>query len=92
MEIDHEYIRESVDCICRDGTDTLISLNNCNGSNLLNGTFISLFIHITWPMSVGKTHRYHNIHKIAKPLISPSSSLSNVLTLALAYFSPMHDP
>ena len=35
------YIRESVDSLCRDGTDTLISLYKQNPSNLLNTDVLS---------------------------------------------------
>ena len=81
-------IIELVDSICRDGTDTPISLNKLNGSGLSNGAVIGLFRHIAWPTSVfihnktlkvGKIHRFSDLQKIAKPPISPSSSLSNGL-------------
>ena len=67
-------IRESVDCLCRDGADTPISLNKCNDSELGNTGFISLFRHITWPMTVSihikecKIHCYNmTCIKLLKP-------------------------
>ena len=81
------HIKESVDSLCRDGTDTPISLNKCNGSELSNAAAISTFRNITWPTSVsihdktlkgGKIHRYNDMHDIAKTPISPTTSSSSV--------------
>ena len=46
-------ISESVNCICRDGTDTPISLNKCNCSELQNADIISLFGNTTKYVSAG---------------------------------------
>ena len=79
------YIIESVDSLCRDGTDTPISLNIQNCSKLPNAAVISLFRHTTWSRSssvpenslkVGKIIRYTDTRKTAKTPISPSSSSS----------------
>ena len=62
----HLYIRESVDCLCRDGTNTPIKPNILNSAELLNGAVISLYRHIIWHMTVsipslkvGKVHSYN---------------------------------
>ena len=71
----------------RDGADTPINLNKCNGSELSNTVAISPFRNITciWPTSVsrhdntlkgGKVHCYNYIHEIAKTPISSTSSSS----------------
>ena len=76
-------MRELVDSLCRDGADTPISLNKCNGSELWNAA-----AHITWPTSDsthdktlkgGKIHRYSEIAKTPISLSSSSNSSSNGL-------------
>ena len=66
----YNYIRESVDSLCRDGPDTPIKPNKCNGSEPSNMAAISPFRNITWPTSVSihdnslkgdKIHRYKDI-------------------------------
>ena len=69
-------LSESVDSLCRDGTDT--RLNKRNDSELSNATAMSRFrpiFFITWPTSVsihdktlrgGKIPRYNDIREIAK--------------------------
>ena len=56
----------------------------------------SLLRHIIWPTSVlihnktlkvGKIHCYNDIQKIAKPLISPSSTSSSSSSSSLLFFS-----
>ena len=87
-------IRESVDSLCRDGTDTLIKPNKCNGSELLDAAAISPFRHITWLTSVsihdktlkgGKAHCYNDIHEIADFFFfffkQPSTKFVQVFTL-----------
>ena len=60
-----------------------LSLNKCNGSELLNPAAISPFRNITWPTSISRhdntlkgdrKHSYNDIRKISKTRISPSSS------------------
>ena len=69
-----QLLSESVDSLCRDGTDTPIK---CNSSEIPNAAPISPFRNITWPTSVSrhantlkgaKIHRYnaYDIRETAK--------------------------
>ena len=61
----HAYIRETGDSLYRDGTDTPLSLNKCNSSELSKAAAISCFRHIIWLTSVSihnKTLKGGKIH------------------------------
>ena len=71
-------IIESVDSICRDGTDTPISLNKSNGSELPNADVLSLFRQATCSESasihfntlkVRKIYSYSESQKFVKTRI-----------------------
>ena len=85
----HNYIlifTESVDSICRDGANIPISLNKCNGLELLNADIISLYFQPALPTSASyalqysqtmKIHSYSDTWRIVKLFIFLSSFFSS---------------
>ena len=55
---------ELVDSICRDGTETPISLNKNNGSELPNADVLSLFREITYSASASIHYNTLKVRKI----------------------------